>query len=128
VEDATRRVRSMARAHGLFNVTSGLWPLLHMRSFEAVSGPKVDRWLVKTVAGLMVVNGLVQLTGAQSSPKASRDLGVGTALCLAAVDLRYASTGRISKVYLIDAAIELAWVAVWAATARPQERWQYRRQ
>jgi hypothetical protein len=27
-----------------------------MRSFEAVSGPKVDRWLVETVAGLMVVN------------------------------------------------------------------------
>lgn len=112
------RVPTIARAHGLFNVASGLWPLLHMRSFEAVSGPKVDRWLVETVAGLMVVNGVVQLTAADSSARVSRTLGAGTALCLAAVDLRYATTGRISKVYLLDAAVELAWVAVWACTMR----------
>ena len=26
----------VARAHGLFNILSGAWPLLHMRSFQAV--------------------------------------------------------------------------------------------
>jgi hypothetical protein len=56
---------------------------------------------------------VVQLTAADSSPTASRTLGAATALCLAAVDLRYGTTGRISKVYLLDAAVELAWVAVW---------------
>lgn len=107
----------LARAHGLFNVAGGLWPLLHMRSFEAVSGPKADRWLVETVAGLMVVNGAVQLAAAQTSPKTSRALGLGTALWLAAVDVRYASKGRISKVYLLDAALELGWTAAWASTS-----------
>ena len=110
-----------ARAHGLFNLAGGLWPLVHMRSFEAVSGPKVDRWLVETVAGLMVVNGIVQLSP-RSSPHTSRTLGVGTALWLAAIDLRYASTGRISKVYLLDAAAELAWAAAWGSTLTTSRR------
>lgn len=107
---------SLSRAHGLFNVATGLWPVVHMRSFEAVSGPKVDRWLVRTVGGLMAVNGLAQLTATRSEQRLSRWLGVGSAAWLAAIDVRYASSGRISRIYLLDAAVELAWVAAWAAT------------
>ena len=121
---ARSRTSSLSRAHGVFNVVTGVWPLLHMRSFEAVSGPKAERWLVRTVAGLMAVNGMVQLTSDEQALGASRRLGIGAALWLAAIDLRYASTGRISKVYLLDAAVELAWVAAWTATLRrpPAER------
>lgn len=110
---------TLARTHGLFNVVSGLWPLVHMPSFERVSGPKTDRWLVRTVAALLVVNGATQV-GAASSPAAlttARRLGVGTALALAAIDLTYAPRGRISRVYLLDAAVELGWVLAWAATS-----------
>ena len=112
-------MRTLSRLHGLFNVAGGLWPVVHLRSFEAVSGPKVDRWLVRTVGGMMAVNGLVQLSADdEHALTASRRLGIGTALWLAAIDLRYALTGRISKVYLIDAALELGWVAAWGATLR----------
>ena len=52
----------LGRAHGVANVVGGLWPLLHISSFEMVFGPKTDRWLVKTVAGLLMVNRLTQLT------------------------------------------------------------------
>src|SRR5829696_5208138 len=45
----------LARAHGAMNLVGGVWPLLHTGSFEAVFGPKTDRWLVKTVAGLLTV-------------------------------------------------------------------------
>ncbi len=45
----------------MFNAVGGLWPLLHMRSFEQVLGPKTDRWLVRTVAGLMLASGLAQV-------------------------------------------------------------------
>lgn len=38
---------------GIYYVASGLWPLLHMRSFEAVTGPKRDKWLVNTVGALI---------------------------------------------------------------------------
>ena len=52
----------LGHAHGVANLVGGLWPLLHISSFEKVFGPKIDRWLVKTVAGLLVVNGLTRLT------------------------------------------------------------------
>ena len=107
---------SLSRAHGLFNIATGLWPIVHMRSFEAVSGPKVDRWLVRTVGGLMAVVGLAQLTAAPTAgeQRLSRQIGVGTAAWLAAIDIRYGSTGRISRIYLLDAVVQLGWVAAWA--------------
>jgi hypothetical protein len=58
---------TLARLQGTANLMGGLWPLLHLKSFEAVFGPKTDRWLVKTVSGLLVVNGLTQL-GPRSVP------------------------------------------------------------
>jgi len=107
--------RSVALAHGGFNVATGLWALLHLRSFEAVTGPKTDHWLVRTVAALVVANGLVQLT---SDPAAARRLGLGTAAALAGIDLAYVPRGTIRPVYLLDAAVELGWVASWLR-ARP---------
>ena len=110
--------RALAKAHGIFNIVGGVWPLVSMRTFELVLGPKVDRWLVRTVAGLMVVNGVTQVR-AGSSPEGqrlARLLGIGTAATLGSVDLVYAPPGRISRVYLVDAACELAWVALWAAS------------
>jgi hypothetical protein len=118
------RAATLARAHGMFNMAGGLWPLIHMRSFEAVLGPKTDRWLVRTVAGLLVANGLAQFT-AEPTPMAlrqARTIGVGTAVTLAAIDLRYAPPGRISRVYLLDAAAELAWIVLWCTGKRRGRR------
>jgi hypothetical protein len=113
----------LARAHGVMNVVGGVWPLLHMRSFEAVFGPKTDRWLVNTVAGLLVVNGLTQLASSSSPATVAqaRGLGVGTAAVLAAIDVVYVPTGRISKMYLLDAAIEVAWIVAWCRAEMPPQ-------
>ena len=109
---------ALARGHGCFNIVGGVWPLLHMRSFEAIMGPKVDRWLVRTVAGLMVANGVVQVSAGPSREalRQARRIGIGTALTLGTIDLVYAPRGRISKVYLVDALAEGAWVLAWLAT------------
>ena len=110
----------VATIHGWFNVAGGVWPLVHLRSFEAVLGPKVDRWLVYTVAGLMVSIGSAQLctTADAASIKQARRAGVGCALTLGAVDLVYAPRRRISRMYLVDAVVEAAWIAAWAATVK----------
>lgn len=105
----------LARAHGVANLLGGLWPLAHLRSFEAVLGPKTDRWLVQTVAGLLIVNGLTQLatSSAAHSVRQARRLGLGTAAVLAAVDLVYVPARRISTMYLVDAAVEVGWILAW---------------
>jgi hypothetical protein len=110
----------LARAQGAFCVASGLWPLLHRRSFEAVFGPKRDYWLAATVALLLIGNGTAQLTAPSTAAgvASARNLGTATALGLASSDLVNVGRGRISRTYLIDAAAELAWVWVWARTTR----------
>lgn len=107
--------RALARGHGWSNIIGGAWPLLHMPSFEAVLGPKTDRWLVRTVAGLLVVNGAVQVNASSSAATlpVARRLGIGTALTLGTIDLVYAVPGRISRMYLVDAALEAAWILAW---------------
>ena len=113
---------TLALAHGLFNVAAGLWPLVSMRRFEAVTGPKTDRWLVRTVSGLLVAVGVGQVRTARRAAltggtaiglETARDLGIGTALTLAAIDLVYGGSGRISRAHLGDVPLELGWLAAW---------------
>jgi hypothetical protein len=107
---------SPALAQGAYFLATGLWPILHMRSFEAVTGRKRERWLVKTVGVLVGAIGASLLVGARErrmSPE-TRLLGQGSALGLAAIDTWYVLRRRISPIYLADAAAELLLAGVWA--------------
>lgn len=103
----------LARAQGTYYVVSGVWPLVSMRSFEAVLGPKVDRWLVKTVSGLLLSIGIAQASTDRAALPVVRRLSTATAAALLAVDCTYALRGRISKAYLLDAVVEAGWLAAW---------------
>jgi hypothetical protein len=107
----------MAKLHGALNIWGGLWPILHLRSFEGVFGPKVDRWLVYTVAGVLTSVGYAQWQAATSEnwPHARR-LGIGTAGTLRAIDLIYVPRGRIRWTYIVDAAAEATVIVAWLTT------------
>ncbi|MBC7303463.1 MAG: hypothetical protein H5T78_21255 [Nocardia sp.] len=107
---------TLARAHGAFNVVGGLWPLVSLRSFEAIFGAKRDRWLQFTVASLLTGNGVVQLLCAPTDEgvRHARRLGIATASVLLSIDLVYVPGGTIPKTYLLDAAMEIGWLAAWA--------------
>ena len=100
---------------GTYYFITGVWPLLHMESFVAISGPKFDLWLVRTVGLLLSVIGLVLLSAAyhrRISPEIVL-LGLGSALCMAAIDIYYAGVDRIWNVYLLDALSEGFLIALW---------------
>ncbi|MFC4060124.1 hypothetical protein ACFOWE_17605 [Planomonospora corallina] len=105
----------LALWHGAFNVLSGVWPLVHLPSFEKVSGPKEDDWLVRTVGGLLAGIGWSQLRGAATAEGRvhARRVGVATAATLAVIDVVYVARRRIRPVYLLDAAVEAAWIVAW---------------
>ncbi|MGW0248528.1 hypothetical protein ACWDYH_18035 [Nocardia goodfellowii] len=106
---------TLARAHGAFNLVGGLWPLVSRRSFEAVFGAKHDRWLQFTVGSLLAGNGVVQLLSAPTDEgvRHARRLGIATASALLGIDLIYVPAGTIPKTYLLDAAMEVGWLAAW---------------
>lgn len=107
---------------GLYFLATGIWPLLSMRTFEAVTGPKVDRWLVKTVGVLVAVIGVSLLADARRPSRGSHVLGVGSAAALAGVDVVYSLRGRISKIYLLDAVLEALLVTLWVVGGRRPRR------
>lgn len=115
--------RVLARTQGAYFVATGVWPLVHMRSFEAVTGPKTDKWLVKVVGALVAVAGAVMLRGAvrgESSEEVAL-LAASSAAALGALETSYALKGRIAPVYLLDAVAEAGLVAAWAAWWRREQ-------
>jgi hypothetical protein len=110
---------ALALGQGIYYFATGVWPLVSIRSFEAVTGPKTDRWLVKTVGVLVSVIGLVLVLAGRRrrvTPEATL-LAAGSAAGLAAIDTIYATRGRISKIYLLDAVAEVALIAAWVIGA-----------
>lgn len=107
----------LAALQGAYFALTGVWALVHLESFELVTGPKTDDWLVRTVGVLVLVIGAVLLVAASRLrvPFEVALLAVGSALGLAAIDVVYATGDVIRDVYLLDALAELALVALWAA-------------
>ena len=97
---------------------TGIWPIVHRRSFEAVTGRKTDYWLVQMVGALAIaIGGSLALAARRSAP--SREavaLSVGSAAAFAAIDATHATRGRIRRVYLLDLAVESAVLVSFART------------
>ena len=116
----TTRERAVLGAQGMYFLLTGIWPLLHMRSFEAVTGPKADRWLVKTVGLTIACIGGTLLAAAVNdrvTPEV-RGLAAASAAALAGVDVFYSAVGRISPIYLADAAVEASLIAAVRTAGR----------
>ncbi len=111
----TDPVVRLARVQAAYYVVTGGWPLVSIRSFEAITGPKADRWLVKTVGVLVGITGLALGLAVRRRrfPPELVFVAAGNAATLAAIDAVYVTKRRISPIYLLDAAAELVLVAGW---------------
>jgi hypothetical protein len=108
--------RSAALVQGGYYVLSGLWPLLSMTTFEAVTGPKSDDWLVHTVGTIIIAIGLTLVTasvkGQVGAPVVL--LAISGAAGLAAIEFWYVLRGVIWPIYMLDAVGELGLIVLWA--------------
>lgn len=123
-QTSSRLFRWLIGFQGLYYLATGLWPLVSMETFLMVTGPKTDLWLVRTVGILITVMGMVFLTAAyRGRPTVEATLlAVGAAVGLTAVDVVYVMWNVIDPIYLLDAAGELALLAVWTYFMARQER------
>ena len=119
--DAVVTKKHLAKAHtlagvqGAYFAVTGIWPLVSYRTFEKVTGPKKDDWLVKTVGVLIGCIGATLLRSVLRDEQSSETefLALSCALGLIGIDSYFVTTGRISRVYLLDAVVEVMFVAAW---------------
>ncbi|WP_200860872.1 hypothetical protein [Anaeromyxobacter sp. Fw109-5] len=110
----------LAVVQGTYWVASGIWPIVHLTSFEAVTGPKQAGWLVKTVGALIAAVGTtLAVAGARRRVTGEIALlGAASAAALGGAGGWYAARGRIRRIYLADAALEALTVAGWGMALR----------
>ena len=109
---------------GLYYLVTGVWPLVSIRTFQMVTGPKTDHlptgqeadhWLVMTAGVLITSIALAILTAAwrRSHSAETAVLAIGAAIGLTAIDVIYVAREVILPVYLVDAAAEIILIAAW---------------
>jgi hypothetical protein len=110
------------RALGLYWATTGAWALVDMRSFELITGPKSDKWLVQSFGALVGATGLGLLIarGGEGRRDAAR-IGTLGALAIAACEVVFVTRRQIRPIYLADAVVEVAMVAAMMTASGPSE-------
>ena len=109
---------------GTYFLFTGLWPIISIRSFQRVTGPKTDHlptgreadhWLVMTVSVLIVAIAAAILSAAigRRLPVEVVVLAMGASIGLTAIDVIYVSRKVIRPIYLLDAVIEIVLLAGW---------------
>jgi hypothetical protein len=110
----------VALVQGIYFFITGIWPIISMKTFLLVTGPKTDLWLVKTVGLILALIGAVllyaQITGTVNPPVML--LAIGAALSLALIEFIYVAKRFISPIYLADAFVELILIGWWILSIR----------
>jgi len=108
-----RYASTLRGLYALYLVATGAWSLAHRRSFERVTGPKEDYWLVQTVGALAVAIGISAGIAVRRRAQGPETTVLGAATCTAfgVASVRAARTE--SRVYLGDALLETAFLAAW---------------
>jgi hypothetical protein len=103
---------------GLYYFLTGFWPILHMKSFILVTGPKVELWLVKVFGMLIAVAGICMLIGGlqrkYNTPLFT--LGILGAIGFIIFEIFYVWTETIPSIYLADAAFQFVLLLGWVMT------------
>lgn len=110
------QVLKLAFLHGLYFFITGIWPILHMPSFIAITGPKTDLWLVRTVGMLVLAIGIGLMMSALRKfiTLPVIVIGTGAAFGFTLIDIIYVVQNVISPIYLLDACIEIIFLVLWS--------------
>jgi hypothetical protein len=111
-----RVYRWLLLVQGSYSLLTGLWGLLDIDSFMAVTGPKRDIWLVKTVSVLIISFSIPLLLLARRRRGPLREGGLLALLAaagLAVIDFYYSARRVIWPVYALDGIVETVFVLTW---------------
>lgn len=94
---------------------TALWGIIDINSFMAVTGPKTDVWLVKTVSVLLLAISFSFLSAlfSKTNEWPTIFLAAGCCISFAFIDFYYSAKGTISAIYSLDGIVQLILLAGW---------------
>lgn len=104
-------METVALIQGIYYLVTGSWAVLHISSFEKLTGPKTDKWLVKMIGLLAAVIGLIILL--DYGDDSIRLLAILSAASFMLIDIFYSARNVISNIYLFDAAANIIFIVGW---------------
>lgn len=115
--------RILIPVQSAYILLTALWGLLHVESFMAVTGPKTDVWLVKTVSALLVPIAICLGTFhfIRTELRPAVVLGSLTAIAFIGIDFYYSLTHVISDVYLADGFLQVVFLILWIRVIAKKE-------
>lgn len=116
VEKQNKLLKVLLLAQGVYSLLTALWGLIDIESFMAITGPKSDVWLVKTVSVLIIPISLCLLSYliTRSGFTQVAIVGITSAIGLGTIDFYYSLRDVISKVYLGDGFMQVLFLLMWA--------------
>jgi hypothetical protein len=115
--------RVLAGTHAGYYVATGVWPIVHRKSFERVTGRKRDFWLVRVLGGLVALIGVtlgIAVVRGRRSPEIQA-AAAGSAVLFGIADI-WAGRNQ-SRVYFADLVPEAlftpAWFLPWTSRGTP---------
>ncbi|WP_207495126.1 hypothetical protein [Aridibaculum aurantiacum] len=100
---------------GIYCLVTAVWPLIHLKSFLTVTGPKTDIWLLETVSVLILAIAVLLLLHllylSPVVPVAVMAIVMSAGLLF--IDVYYPSVSRIADVYLADAIMQALFLLLW---------------
>jgi hypothetical protein len=110
-------VRIVITIQGIYYLITGAWPLFDMHSFEVVTGPKTDWWLVRMVGALTVAISIAFLSAAKRNKIVVETVFLifGSSISYMSIDVIYVLNGTIWPIYLADAFLQLLFLCFWTA-------------
>lgn len=116
VEKQNKLLKVLLLAQGVYSLLTASWGLIDIESFMAITGPKSDVWLVKTVSVLIIPISLCLLSYliTRSGFTQVAIVGITSAIGLGAIDFYYSLRDVISKVYLGDGFMQVLFLLMWA--------------
>src|SRR5690554_6350599 len=95
---------------GIYYLITALWPLISIKTFELVTGPKVDKWLVYTVSCLLIAPSFLYIYTGLNEELISPliiFLAFTNGILLILIDVIFVLKKVIWKTYLVDAILQI---------------------
>ena len=116
--------RALLIIHSVYYLLTAIWGIADIESFMAVTGPKTDVWLVKTVSVLIIpiALALISFLYVKHEYVPAVVLGMTSAAGFAIIDFYYSLKDVISDVYMVDGAVQvllfISWITVLSTVQR----------